>query len=64
MSEEHTVSSVPEKHGQGANAQTRHRGRCSCGVTTNLHYSTPDAARTAIRRTHLADINLNERQDA
>jgi hypothetical protein len=56
--EEHQVSTTPEKRGQGANAQVRHRGRCSCGRSTFMHYSTLDAARTAMNRTHIAELNL------
>lgn len=52
---EHEVSSTAEKRGEGAKAQTRYRGRCSCGHVSYLHYSTPQAARTAVRRTHLKE---------
>jgi hypothetical protein len=53
---DHQVTTTSEKRGQGANAQTRYRGRCSCGHTTYMHYSTPEAARTAVRRTHLQEV--------
>lgn len=62
--EEHTVSATKEIHGQGANALTRYRGRCSCGHVTFMHYSSPAAARTAIKRTHIASLTLNETVDA
>ena len=61
---DHQVTSTKEKRGHGANEQTRYRGRCSCGHTTYMHYSTPEAARTAVRRTHITSLTLNERQEA
>ncbi|MGA9527153.1 MAG: hypothetical protein WBS24_03445 [Terriglobales bacterium] len=59
-SPEHTVTSIPEKHGNGAGERVRHRGRCSCGASTYMHYSTPDLAKTALRRTHIRDTNEKE----
>jgi short subunit dehydrogenase-like uncharacterized protein len=61
---DHQVSSTTEKRGTGANEKVRHRGRCSCGHTTHLHYSTQEAARTALRLTHIAILTLNERTTA
>ena len=50
----HTLSVMKEQRrtGPGEALTTRYRGRCSCGAQTFMHYSTPDAARTAMRRTH------------
>jgi hypothetical protein len=64
VADEHSISVISEKRGSGANARVRYRGRCSCSHTTFMHYSTPDAARTALERTHIASLTLNERQDA
>lgn len=64
---DHVVSSTTEtRHlGQaGGRDVVRHRGRCSCGKQTNLHYSTADAAKTAIRLTHIVDVTLNEGSNA
>ena len=52
---EHTVTAMKEiRHIDGHDA-VRWRGRCSCSAQTYMHYSTPEAARTAVRRTHLKD---------
>lgn len=57
---DHIANAIAEKRAD----KMRYWGRCSCGTTTHMRYSTPESARTAIRRTHIADIQLNERQDA
>lgn len=59
---EHVASATKEIRGDKHNV--RYRGRCSCGKTTSLHYSTPDAAKSAMEHTHIAEINLNERTTA
>ena len=35
-------------------SEIRYRGRCTCGWTTHLAYSSPASALTAVRRTHNA----------
>ena len=52
MSDEHAVSALAEKHDDGM----RFRGRCSCGKSSYMVYSTKAAAKAALRRTHLADL--------
>jgi hypothetical protein len=60
--DEHVVSSLPDVRRVGVDRTiTRYRGRCSCGEVTFMHYATPDSAKTAIRRTHIARLALNER---
>lgn len=56
--EGHTVTAMREVRGDKHNV--RWRGRCSCGKQTNLHYSMPESAKTALRQTHIAELQLNE----
>ena len=51
-----TVSQERRKLSGSDKYTSRFRGRCSCGYQTHLHYSTPLAAKTALTRTHLADM--------
>lgn len=60
MTDEHAVTAIKEPHKVGRETITRWRGRCSCGRTTYMHYSTPIAATTALNRTHIAELNLNK----
>lgn len=57
MSEAHGVTALREKRGDAV----RWRGRCSCGAQTYMHYSSPDTARTALRRTHLRSLAHQEK---
>jgi hypothetical protein len=51
---DHTASATKETRGDKHNV--RYRGRCSCGRVSFMHYSTPEAARTAITRAHIAEV--------
>ena len=54
MSDEHDVSVLREMRSVQGKEVPRYRGLCSCTWRTYMHYSTPEAARTATRRIHLA----------
>ena len=45
------------RHGAGSlEKRTRWFGRCTCGRETRMHYSTPEAALSAIRLVHNANV--------
>lgn len=64
MPEGHKVSALREKRHVGNREVVRYRGRCSCGTQSFMHYSTPIAAKTAMERTHITSLTLNERKEA
>ena len=64
MSDDHEISALPEKHQVRSEAVTRYRGRCSCGAVSFMHYGTKQAARTALRRTHMISVDANSSDDS
>lgn len=47
----------------GGPAVRRYRGRCSCGWTTSMHYSSAAMALGAARRVHNKDAGAHDERD-
>jgi len=66
MTDDHEISAMKERHREHGTAHDvlRWRGRCRCGAKSYMTYATTDAAKTALRRTHLISVAANSSDDS